>query len=174
MKENIKIALLALLTVTMMYDVFVKEEHTTTAPNNTKPSVVAKPGVDLQPANTPQPPQPQKPKLASETRPKTTIQFSEMEHDFGDIYQDSKNEYIFKFKNTGNEPLIIENAVGSCGCTVPEYPKEPIKPGEEGEIKVVYSPGKQKAQQQKTVTITANTEPLTTQLKIKANVLEKK
>jgi hypothetical protein len=157
----------------MVYDVFIKEENTNQALNNAKPSIVAKPGVDLKPANTPPPP-PEKPKLASETRPKTTIQFNEMEHDFGDIYQDSKNEYVFKFKNTGNEPLIIENAVGSCGCTVPEYPKEPIKPGEEGEIKVVYSPGKQKAQQQKTVTITANTEPITTQLKIKANVLEKK
>tara|TARA_Y100000589_G_scaffold332344_1_gene392097 strand:- start:68118 stop:68642 length:525 start_codon:yes stop_codon:yes gene_type:complete len=173
MKENIKIALLALLTVTMVYDVFIKDEEVTTA-NATKPSVVAKPGVELKPANNTPAPQPEKPKLASETRPKTTIQFNEMEHDFGDIYQDSKNEYVFKFKNTGNEPLIIENAVGSCGCTVPEYPKEPIKPGEEGEIKVVYSPGKQKAQQQKTVTITANTDPITTQLKIKANVLENK
>ncbi len=173
MKENIKIGLLAVLTLTMMYDVFVKDDAPASTPSADKPSVVAKPGVDIKPANAPTPP-PQKPKLASETRPKTTIQFSEMEHDFGDVYQDSKNEYIFKFKNTGNEPLIIENAVGSCGCTVPEYPKEPIKPGEEGEIKVVYSPGKQKAQQQKTVTITANTEPITTQLKIKANVLEKK
>lgn len=102
--------------------------------------------------------------------PKTTVQFAEMEHDFGTIEQNTKNPKTFTFTNTGSEPLIISNAKGSCGCTVPEYPREPIAPGETGEIKVVYSPGSQKNQQTKTVTITANTEPATTVLRIKANV----
>ena len=103
--------------------------------------------------------------------PKTSIQFAEMEHDFGKIDQQTTNPKIFTFTNTGNEPLIISNAKGSCGCTVPEYPKQPIAPGETGEIKVVYSPGNQANQQTKSVTITANTEPATTVLRIKADVI---
>lgn len=102
--------------------------------------------------------------------PKTNIKFTEMEHDFGTIEQDSRNPKTFTFTNTGENPLIISDATGSCGCTVPKYPREPIPPGGTGEIEVVYSPGKQKNQQTKTVTITANTEPATTVLRITANV----
>ncbi|HQV53077.1 MAG: DUF1573 domain-containing protein [Flavobacteriales bacterium] len=102
--------------------------------------------------------------------PKTTATFGNYEHDFGNIKQDSENAYTFSFTNSGTEPLIIENAVGSCGCTVPEYPKEPIPPGGTGDIKVVYKPGKQENAQTKTVTVTANTEPKETVLRIKANV----
>jgi len=102
--------------------------------------------------------------------PTTSIQFAEMEHDFGSIDQDTKNTKVFTFTNTGNEPLIISDAKGSCGCTVPNYPRNPIAPGETGEIEVVYSPGKQVNQQTKTVSITANTEPATTVLRVKANV----
>ena len=93
-----------------------------------------------------------------------------MEHNFGDIEQNTTNPKTFTFTNTGSEPLIISDAKGSCGCTVPEYPKQPIQPGESGEIKVVYSPGTQVNAQTKTVTITANTEPSTTVLRITANV----
>lgn len=102
--------------------------------------------------------------------PPTAVAFEKMEHDFGTIEQNTTNPYIFSFTNTGDEPLIISDAKGSCGCTVPEYPRQPVMPGEKGEIKVVYSPGKQKNLQTKTVTITANTEPATTVLRIKANV----
>lgn len=102
--------------------------------------------------------------------PKTNIQFAEMEHDFGTIDQNTTNPKTFTFTNTGDAPLIISDAKGSCGCTVPDYPRQPIAPGETGEIKVVYSPGTQANQQTKTVTITANTEPATTVLRIKANV----
>jgi len=102
--------------------------------------------------------------------PKTSIQFAEMEHDFGNIEQNSRNPHVFSFTNTGEHPLIISKAKGSCGCTVPSYPREPIPPGGTGEIEVVYSPGTQKNQQMKTVTITANTEPETTILRIRANV----
>lgn len=117
------------------------------------------------------------PQLAAETTsapagPTTKITFDKSEHDFGTINQDSENKHLFTFTNTGNEPLIIENAKGSCGCTVPNYPKEPIPPGGTGEIEVVYKPGKQKAAQNKSITITANTEPKNTILTIRANVLE--
>ncbi|MBP8824804.1 MAG: DUF1573 domain-containing protein, partial [Flavobacteriales bacterium] len=96
--------------------------------------------------------------------------FATATHDFGKIMQDSQNHYAFKFTNTGKEPLVITNAVGSCGCTVPDYPKHPIKPGESGEIKIEYKPGKQEGLQNKTVTITANTEPAQTVLNITADV----
>ena len=104
--------------------------------------------------------------------PPTVIAFGQTEHDFGTIKQDTKNKHVFKFTNAGKEPLIIQNAKGSCGCTVPKYPREPIAPGATGEIEVEYSPGKQKGSQTKTVTITANTEPNQTILQIKANVEE--
>ncbi|MCB9364875.1 MAG: DUF1573 domain-containing protein [Flavobacteriales bacterium] len=103
-------------------------------------------------------------------RPTTKISFANASHNFGEIMQDSKNTYVFKFTNTGKEPLVIENAKGSCGCTVPTYPKEPIAPGATGEIEVVYSPGKQQGEQNKTVSITANTEPNITTLNISATV----
>lgn len=105
-----------------------------------------------------------------DNKPKTTMTFTKYEHDFGTIKQDTENKQIFKFTNTGTEPLIIESATGSCGCTVPNYPKSPIPPGGTGEIEVVYKPGKQENAQQKTVTVVANTEPKETTLRIKAQV----
>lgn len=109
---------------------------------------------------------------AVEAGPLTEMTFASPAHNFGSIKQDTENRHVFTFTNTGAEPLIIENAKGSCGCTVPQYPKEPIAPGETGEIEVVYKPGKQKNKQTKTVTITANTEPRTTTLTITADVAE--
>jgi Protein of unknown function (DUF1573)/Secretion system C-terminal sorting domain len=105
------------------------------------------------------------------TAPTTQLQFAEMEHDFGRILQGSENAYVFKFKNTGTVPLIISDAVGSCGCTVPSFPNDAIMPDGEGEIRVVYKPGQQQGEQHKTVTITANTQPKETMLQIKADVL---
>ena len=77
-------------------------------------------------------------------------------HDFGTIEYAGVGTYEFKFKNTGKEPLIISNAKGSCGCTVPTYPKDkPIKPGESEVIKVTYDT-KRPGNFTKTVTITSN------------------
>lgn len=102
--------------------------------------------------------------------PKTSMTFVESEHDYGKIEQKTKNEYIFKFTNSGTNPLLISKAKGTCGCTVPDYPKEPIMPGEDGEIKVEYSSRTSKGVQTKMVNIWANTEPVQTQLKITADV----
>lgn len=104
--------------------------------------------------------------------PVTSISFKKMNHDFGKVKQNSENVHWFEFTNKGKEPLIISNAQASCGCTVPEYPKEPIPPGGKGKIKVVYSPGTQEGQQSKTVTVTANTQPPQTLLTITANVVK--
>jgi len=107
----------------------------------------------------------------SQTRTKTTWKFDKSEHDFGKLKQGESAEYSFKFTNTGKEPLIIENAQGSCGCTVPNYPKEPIAPGGTGVIDVRFNSAGKSGAQQKTVTLTANTDPsITTILTIKADV----
>ena len=66
------------------------------------------------------------------------IEFEETEHDYGTIPYKGDGAYSFVFKNTGKEPLLLKNFRSSCGCTVPEWPKEPIKKGEKGIIKVVY------------------------------------
>ncbi len=105
---------------------------------------------------------------------KSEMTFEESTFDFGKIMDGDKVEHVFEFVNTGKAPLIISNAKGSCGCTVPVWPKEPIPPGEKGEIKVVYnSKGKGKVggkNENKTVTITANTQPAETRIFIKGIV----
>ena len=105
--------------------------------------------------------------------PSTSLMFDEVEYDFEEIIEGDKVTHIFKFKNTGNEPLEITNARGSCGCTVPEWPKDPIAPGKKGEIKVVFNSKGKRGKQTKTITIAANTSPENTILRIKANVNEK-
>ena len=92
--------------------------------------------------------------------------------DYGEIAWDSDPFRVFTFKNTGNEPLIIKNAKGSCGCTVPTYPKEPILPGETGEIKVRYDT-KRVGPFTKTVTLTTNAAEEKATLIIKGKVKAK-
>ena len=92
--------------------------------------------------------------------------------DYGTIEQGAEGNRTFKFKNVGKEPLIISNAVGSCGCTTPSWPKEPIKPGAEAEIKVHYDTNRV-GNFQKTVTLTSNAAEPTKQLTIKGSVTAK-
>lgn len=109
-----------------------------------------------------------KPEIKKPTGPVADMTFPVDRHDFGTIKQNEKHTHIFKFKNDSENPLMIESARGSCGCTVPKYPKEPIAPGAEGEIEVVFSSGKKKGKQNKTVTIVSNTNPVQTKLTIEA------
>ena len=67
------------------------------------------------------------------------IEFETTEHDYGTIPFKGDGTYEFVFKNTGKEPLVLKNVRSSCGCTVPEWPKEPIKKGEKSKIKVSYN-----------------------------------
>ncbi|WP_010180986.1 DUF1573 domain-containing protein [Aquimarina agarilytica] len=102
------------------------------------------------------------------------MKFNELEHDFGTINEGDVVEHLFTFTNTGNTPLVITDAKGSCGCTVPTYPKNsPIAPGATGEIMVKFNSTNKPNQQQKTVTITANTETGKERIKIKASVTPK-
>ncbi|KAA3440294.1 DUF1573 domain-containing protein [Rufibacter hautae] len=102
--------------------------------------------------------------------PKPVMTFKETEFDFGDIKADKKVEHTFTFTNTGKAPLIIENASATCGCTVPEWPHEPVAPGGTGQIKVVFDPTGKSGQQSKQITITANTDPQINQVSIKTNI----
>lgn len=104
----------------------------------------------------------------------TTMEFETTDFDFGTINSGDKVAYVFKFTNTGDLPLVIKNAKGSCGCTVPFFPKDPIMPGETSEIEVEFNSKGKKGKQSKRVTITANTSPSQTFLTVKGviNVVE--
>jgi len=99
------------------------------------------------------------------------IEFKKETHDYGTVKFGENGDCTFEFKNTGNEPLIISNAKGSCGCTVPDWPKEPIAPGETGKITVHYDTQRAGAIN-KSVTINSNAinEPIKV-VRIKGNVL---
>jgi hypothetical protein len=95
--------------------------------------------------------------------------FEKTSHDYGVIDQNGNGEYEFKFTNTGTAPLLIKLAKGTCGCTVPEWSREPIQPGDASTIIVSYDT-KRVGTFAKGVTITANTEPSISNLKIKGEV----
>lgn len=181
MKENVKIGLLGVIALTLMVNTYLISTRKKAAPetvtpqstavnppaNNTLPTAndpnqtttFVNPGENIQ-TGTPAP-----------AGKMTRMAFTEYLHDFGTVKQNSTNKFQFRFTNTGDEPLVISNAVGSCGCTVPDYPKEPIAPGKTATINVEYKPGMQSGSQEKKVTVTANTDPGTTTLTIKANVV---
>ncbi|MGL5637225.1 MAG: DUF1573 domain-containing protein [Bacteroidales bacterium] len=99
---------------------------------------------------------------------KAVIVFDRNEHDFGQIIErDGNVTTIFKFENKGNAPLVINQVIASCGCTTPEYPKNPISPGKSGEIKVTYNPLGRPGYFTKSVIVLNNGEPSRAELKIK-------
>lgn len=97
--------------------------------------------------------------------------FEEETHDFGRITQGEKVAYSFKFKNTGSANLIISAANGSCGCTIPDYPKKPIAPGEESVIDVVFNSEGKSGMVEKSITLVTNCEPSTKIIYIKSNIV---
>ena len=99
------------------------------------------------------------------------IEFETDVIDYGTIEKGADGVRIFKFTNTGDAPLIISNAKSTCGCTVPSWPKDPIAPGEKGEIKVKYNTTRV-SPIRKTITITSNAETPTVALKIKGLVVD--
>jgi len=100
------------------------------------------------------------------------IKFESETVDYGTIEQGADPYRLFKFKNTGTEPLVIKNAKGSCGCTVPTYPKEPILPGATSEIKVRYDTNRVGAFT-KVITLTTNINEEEIRLTIKGEVKPK-
>ena len=108
------------------------------------------------------------------TAPITKIKFDRLTHDFGKITEGDVVKTKFKFTNTGENPLIITSALGSCGCTVPSWPKEPLKSGASADIDVQFDSHSKDGEVTKTVTVTANTNPETTVLSIKSTISPKK
>lgn len=106
--------------------------------------------------------------------PKTMMTFEKMKHNFGTVTEGEKVRHAFKFKNTGEQVLIIADAIASCGCTIPKFPKRPIPPGGEGEIEVEFNTSGRPGHQQKNVIIKANTQPDAMSIGFEADVQPKK
>lgn len=104
------------------------------------------------------------------TGPVTAIKYDELSFDFGVADEGTVVKHVYKFTNIGNEPLVISNAKGSCGCTVPTWPKQPVPPGGKGEISVEFNTKGKPGRQIKQVTVTANTNPTDTHLEITGEV----
>lgn len=118
------------------------------------------------------------PNVASDTEapnPNAPVMtFAEKEFDFGDIQPGSKVHHTFKFTNTGKTPLLIADATASCGCTTPNWTKEPIAPGAPGELEVQFDSRGKQGLISKEVNVRANTQPGNTTIYIKGNVLQPK
>ena len=153
MIKQIKVAFLALFAVAALASCGDNETEAQQAAN-----AAVETATPVQPttaATTPDAP-------AAPAGPTTTMTFKETTFDFGSVPEGEKVSHTYNFTNTGNEPLILSNAKGSCGCTVPKWPKEPIAPGESGEIVVEFNSKNKKGKRNQKVTITANTDPAQT------------
>ncbi|MEZ5029990.1 MAG: DUF1573 domain-containing protein [Saprospiraceae bacterium] len=139
------------------------ESAAETSPEQTAGSVVSNETSPVQPAA-------QAAEAEVPSGPTTQMTFQTDEYDFGKVKSGVSVTHEYQFTNTGQEDLIIANAKGSCGCTVPQWPKEPIAPGKTGIIKVVFDSKGKSGPQSKRVTITANTNPPQTFLTIKGEV----
>lgn len=117
------------------------------------------------------PPPPPAPPKANPNAGK--FKFNEETHDFGEIPEGPVAEYDFEFKNVGKEPIVIQEAHGSCGCTVPKWPQEPILPGKKGVIHVAYNSAGRPGPINKDVTINSNAQQSPLVLHIKGTVKPK-
>lgn len=105
--------------------------------------------------------------------PVTRISYTESNVDLGEVAEGEIVKHVFEFKNTGNAPLIIQSAQGSCGCTVPKYSKDPIAPGKKGQIAIEFDSNGRPGANTKTVTVNANTLPQATTLSFTVTVSPK-
>lgn len=168
--KALNVSFLGMLVIALLSFTACQSEKTSDAEEDTQENLAAAPTGDATADQTrgetsDVPPAP--------TGPTTTISFEDNTFDFGDVDDGEKVSHVYEFTNTGNEPLVISNAKGSCGCTVPQWPKTPIPPGETGEIVVEFNSKGKTGKQTKRVTITANTDPAQTFLTITGNVLKK-
>lgn len=110
----------------------------------------------------------------SVTQGLATMDFVDTTHDFGSLHEGEVASYDFKFTNNGKAPLLIANAAGTCGCTVPNYPHDPVAPGQSAIINVKFNTLGKVGHQNKTVNIFTNSKRGTHQLNITAEVIESK
>ena len=111
--------------------------------------------------------------LALAARAQGVLTFERTDHDFGKVPEGTMATYEFKFKNTGNQPIVIANAQASCGCTTPDWTKTPIMPGKMGMIKAVYNSAGRPGVFAKTVTVSSNATESSKVLSLKGTVLTK-
>lgn len=105
---------------------------------------------------------------------KPVIEFDTDSHDFGEIQEkDGPVTFVFKYKNAGKTPLVLNNVQASCGCTTPEWTRTPIKPGADGSIKVTFDPANRPGTFNKTITVQSNAEKPTKTLRISGKVLQR-
>lgn len=103
------------------------------------------------------------------------IKFEKTTHDYGKFTEDKPQTVVFKFTNTGDQPLVIHQAFASCGCTVPTFTKESIAPGKAGELKVVYNgKGKLPGHFKKTVSVRSNATNALVRVYVEGEMIEKK
>ena len=171
MLKQIKIGFLTMLTVAALASCKNDTADTAAATTGTTTDVAAQPGTPMDAAGQPVNPTAAPTEPAAPTGPTTVMSFTETEFNFGKVKAGEKVEHEYVFKNTGKEPLVISNAKGSCGCTVPEWPKEPIAPGASAKIKVNFDSKGKSGPQTKQVTITANTDPVQSIIYIKGDVI---
>lgn len=164
--KTLKLTLLALATVFVVS--CDKQTETTTTAGNTDVATAENLNTDATPALAD----------ASVTPAATTnaadapvFTMTSDTYDFGDVQANSTTERVVEFTNTGNSPLVITAAKASCGCTVPEFSKEPIAPGGTGTLKVSFKAPATNGKQTKTVTLTTNTASGTDRFKVAANVV---
>lgn len=109
-----------------------------------------------------------------ESKTGPVIKFEESTHEFGEIEQGDKVNYIFTFTNTGTEPLILTEVVTTCGCTAPSWSREPVLPGEKGEVQITFNSAHKMGRQNKGITILSNAVNSPARVTITGNVLPKK
>jgi len=109
--------------------------------------------------------------LSAQNNKSAKIEFETTIIDYGTIEKGSNGLRVFKFRNTGNAPLVVSSVKSSCGCTVPKKPEAPVMPGESGEIEVKYDTNRVNPIR-KTITVTSNADTPTVALKIKGNVID--
>ncbi len=103
----------------------------------------------------------------------TTIEWIDSSRNYGNINEGQKLAISFRFKNSGTKPLIIESVQPACGCTVADYPKKPLAPGEEGEITGEFDSKDREGLQHKDLTVTSNTTPAVHSVSFDVNVIKK-
>lgn len=108
--------------------------------------------------------------VKKDSEPKAKIEFETVVHDFGKIYDGRTAEYEFVFYNRGKVPLVLSNVQPGCGCTTPEWPREPIMPGQKSKIKAIYNPATYRGNFSKGITVQSNAENGPIQLTIKGIV----
>ncbi|MEO1256164.1 MAG: DUF1573 domain-containing protein [Bacteroidota bacterium] len=99
------------------------------------------------------------------------IVFAEKSFNFGDISQGERVEHVFEFENVGNEPLILSDVRTTCGCTAPEWPRDPVAPGKKSKVKVVFNSAGKMGMQNKVITVMSNAVNNPERVKIVTNVL---